>query len=234
MSGSRSDDSIEPITSATCANPLLAVSPSRGAERRLLAGRRPGANLRASHGVRPLRDRWRRCPAELKGIAAAGDADRGAMAKRMKRDRNSTTKSRIVPWLASPSQRNENAPPLRGLLLARLDSLDSGCALLLGEVVCSRPSQLVMNRRLAMGAPSHENRLQGNFTVYRARKPPRVYTRRIALGKPLPLSSRFRMDRSTPLQPGAHGGPLTIAKKKKNSGKPELLKGAIAAERLTT
>jgi hypothetical protein len=45
-----------------------------------LAGRRRGADLRSSHGLHRLRHRWCGCPAELEGAAAAGEADRGAMA----------------------------------------------------------------------------------------------------------------------------------------------------------
>jgi hypothetical protein len=46
------------------------------AERRSLARRRRGVDLRASHGLHQLRDRRCRCPAELERAAAAGEPHR--------------------------------------------------------------------------------------------------------------------------------------------------------------
>ena len=64
---------------------LLELSPPSGAERRSLAGSRSCADVRPAHGVHRLWDRRRRRPAELERAAAAGVADRGAMAKLKRR-----------------------------------------------------------------------------------------------------------------------------------------------------
>jgi hypothetical protein len=59
---------------------LLAVPPPGDLERRPVARPRAGADIRAAHGLHPVRHRRCRRPAELAGTATAGEPDRGAMA----------------------------------------------------------------------------------------------------------------------------------------------------------
>ena len=76
-----------------CAQGARSLSVScwqRSAQRRSLAGRPSCAVVWPANGVHPLRNRRRRCAAELDGVAGAADLDGSAMAleaPRARRDR---------------------------------------------------------------------------------------------------------------------------------------------------